>query len=103
MTDRRIIQNNIPLDFTCENNGFKTDITKGYEHIPGAPRGSVTPEELDTHLFLEYVIDKKNGNSCFWFIWYDLNGIPKTPDSAVFYEDDIKGAYEYLPSIAKAK
>ena len=89
------------MAFTCTNSRFETDTTKGFPHRKGFPQGSVTPEPLwgeDETLFLEHVIDKKNGNSCYWFMWYDENGNPIINVSAVISEGDI---LEVINKIAK--
>ncbi|WP_157986275.1 hypothetical protein [Chitinophaga alhagiae] len=90
----RIIQNNIPLDFTCQNKRFETDINRGFEHRLGhLHRGSVTQsalyEDESSSLWLEHVIDKVNNTRCFWFMWYDANGNPKINASSVIDENDI--------------
>ncbi len=91
----RIEQNGIPLDFTCENKRFKTDITKGHN-------GSVTEnylyEEDGEVLSLEYVIDKINGNSIYWFMWYK-DGIPKLATSAVMDETAITEVIKNITAI----
>ncbi|MCU0360023.1 MAG: hypothetical protein MUF75_04780 [Bacteroidia bacterium] len=94
MKDHRIVINNNSLDNTCENRFFKTDISIGYEHYPGqVHKGSVTKHPLYEYdgqaLFLEHVIDIRNGNKCFWFMWYHENGMPKLPGSGVIDKDDI--------------
>lgn len=100
----KINHNGSNLDFTTENSRFKTDIAKGYSHITGqAHLGSVTVDPIyeddDGYLFLEHVIEKSNGNSCFWFMWYDENGNNKVNSvSAVIGETDI---LEVIKNISK--
>jgi len=97
------IQNRNYMPFTCENGRFKTDTSKGYPHGIGLPMGSVTPSPIwddGETLYLEHVIDKQNGNNCFWFMWYDEYGNNKINVSAVFGEGDI---LEIIKNISKIK
>lgn len=91
------------MKYICENKRFKTDITKGFEHRPGIGHlGSVTDKPLyedDHSLFLEHVVDKINGNHCYWFMWYDQHGKSLLPASAVMDEQDILAVIKNLSSI----
>ena len=84
------------IDYTCENARFKTDITQGYPHGPqaGAARGSVYADALlqsnGWSLWLEYVADKRGGAGVFWLMWYEPNGKPTMPMSAVFSRADFE-------------
>lgn len=104
MSDNRILANGNRLNFTCENKRFKTDIDLGYEHHAGdGYKGSVTDEPLyedGGSLWIEHVLDKSNGNKCFWFMWYDQNGQTILPMSSVFDKDDLQ---EMIKKIAQIK
>jgi len=81
------------LPFTCYNTGFKTDISKGFVHADGQSHlGSVTQkplyEDAQSKMFLEYVIST-DGDSCYWFMWYNSTGTPLIRASAVIDENAI--------------
>lgn len=86
----KIIINGQPTAYTNENSRFMTDVNNPVHPIY---LGSVTPEpiyddENGKILLLEKVMDRKNGNRCFWFMWYD-NGSPMINVSGVIDEADI--------------
>lgn len=103
MSDKRILLNGQRLNFTCENSRFKTDIDSGHEHYPGEGyKGSVTDEPLyedGGSLWIEHVLDKSNGNKCFWFMWYDKDGLPILPMSSVFDKYDMQQVIERIAKI----
>jgi len=84
--------NGTKLDFTCENHGYKTDITmgsnKGRKGSPGSALRSSLVEHTDGRsLWLEYVKGKVANNKkeqLFWFIWYDKDGKPTMNGGTVF-------------------
>lgn len=90
-----IIINGKQVKFTCENRKFKTNVNKGN-------KGSVTKKPLhDDGVFtmrLEHVIEKKNNNECFWFMWYK-NGRPLLTMSSVFEKEDLFQIIENLKEI----
>ena len=92
----QIVSNGTPLNHTVENKGYKTNVNEGFPHLIGQThKGSVTQRPIydggtgDNSLWLEHVIHKSSGNKCFWFMWYDPNGIPQMPGSSVIDEDSI--------------
>ena len=81
------------LNYTCSNNWFETDITKGYSHGQGQASGSVFSKELANNgysLWLEHVKDKLHGTDTYWLMWYNASGIPTIPLSGVLDASDIK-------------
>ena len=80
MSARHRINGTVP--YTCENAGYKTNITKGSPHGLNQVRGSVFDHELVAHgsytLWLEHVTHKASGAETFWLMWYD-SGIPTIP------------------------
>lgn len=99
MPGKRIEVNNHPIDFTCKNAQFQTDISSPVNSIYP---GSVTPMPIYDDgggqiLLLEKVVHN-NGKKCFWFMWYYDNGIPILPMSGVIDADDIA---EVIRNISK--
>jgi hypothetical protein len=80
--------------YTCSNNRYETNSSKGYPHGPGQALGSVFEEPLydkeGYSLWLEYVTEKKTGEPSFWLMWYDGNGHPTIQYSAIFDGDQIR-------------
>lgn len=106
MPGKRIEIGGVPVDFTTENAQFKTD-TSG-EVLNAKYPGSVTRNPIyddtdDNILLLEKVINKNNGKSCFWFMWYKYNGIPTLPMSGVIDSDDITEVIRNISKISFAK
>lgn len=99
MAGKRIISNNQNVDYTCENSRFKTDITTSINPLyPGSVTANPLYDNGEGHiLLLENVVDKKNGNKCFWFMWY-MNGVPMLTMSGVIDSQDIT---EVIKNIAK--
>lgn len=98
MADARIVDPGTgqPINYTCENSRFKTDVTQGHPHgsLPGAALGSVYPDALlqsnGWSLWLEHIADKRGGPSVFWLMWYEPGGKPTMPMSAVFSRADFE-------------
>lgn len=104
MYDHRITHGGIPLDFTCENRRFKTDISQGFAHYARHNhKGSVTPLPLyddgEYSLWLEHVVDKTNGNTCYWFMWYNHAGISNIPMSGVMDKTDLSKVIDNICKI----
>jgi hypothetical protein len=85
--------------FSCENphGRFHTDVTRGFPHRPASDTfGSALPRPLyrddERSLWLEHVIDThtNGGWEPFWLMWYDHDGNPETPASAVFDRDNLR-------------
>lgn len=80
--------------YTCRNGRFQTDLSKGKPHGAGNAVGSVFDAPLINNggysLWLEYVVDHKYGDECFWLMWYGGNGTPTIPLSGVFDLDPIE-------------
>ena len=97
--------NNQP--YTCRNSRFQTDVLRSgaKPHGPGNALGSVFDAPLVDNggytLWLEYVEDYKNGNKCFWLMWYDHKGAPTIPASGVFNEDQLRAMNGQLASFIK--
>lgn len=105
MSDKRIVINGKPLNFTWENSRFKTDISSplNFEYP-----GSYTLEPIytgdDAILVLEKVVEKSDGKQCYWFMWYNLNGIPLLTMSGVIGLEDIHEVLKNISNIIdKAK
>lgn len=96
MKDKRININGTSLEFTCENNQFKTDINKGNKHRENHNYlGSVTKEPLyaddENSIWLEHAVNVNNPeDTCYWFMWYNYEGFPTIPLSAVMSIDEIR-------------
>jgi hypothetical protein len=98
--------NGVP--FTCGNAGYYTNANRqnSQPHAPNPTGGSVFVDPvLRTHddytLWLEYVTEIGTGNECFWLMWYDLNGSPTIPMSAVFDADQIQVIASRLASFIR--
>jgi hypothetical protein len=97
------------LDYTCENNLYKTDINKGYKHYKKHDyKGCVTETPLlklknSNSLWLEYVIDKQSKEKGIWLMWYDKNGYPAIPASAIIYLEHLNEVIKNFISILKLK
>jgi hypothetical protein len=96
--------NGSPLNFTCENGRFKTNLEKGVSHGPSQAMGSVfpTPLVLVSHssytLWLEHVVEKETGDECYWLMWYDASGKPTIPMSGIFHKDQLADMTRQLAS-----
>lgn len=94
--------------FTCSNRWFETNVAKeeGYPHGPGQAGGSVFPEALITtekgySLWLAHVTDKREGPDTFWLMWYDPDGSPTIPFSAVINAAEIQEIARGLASFIR--
>lgn len=83
------------LPFSCVNprGRFRTDTggqRGGYSHAPhSATLGSALPGPLivipdGSSLWLEHVIDSRDGWDPLWLMWYDKQGNPRLTMSGVF-------------------
>ena len=101
MAGKRIIINGSPVDYTCENTRFKTDIISPVSSTyPGSvSKNSLYDDGNGNVLLLEKVIDKTNNNKCFWFMWY-MNGIPMLTMSGVIDEADIAEVVRNISKIS---
>lgn len=102
MAEHRIVINGTPVDFTCENWRFKTNLAKGHSHGASPAPGSVFAQPLVSHqgytLWLEHVIEKNSGAECFWLMWYEAGGSPTIPASSVLDASEIKEMTSRLAS-----
>lgn len=95
--EHRIIMQGRPLDYTCQNERFKTDTKSGHSHRrnqrhKGSALGLPLLDNTEDgySLWLEHVTDRKNPKKPgYWFMWYE-KGIPTIPLSGIFYRDDIQ-------------
>ena len=100
--DHRIVDSGNPVPFSCENKKFRTDTRYGFAHTPHVSRGSVVAEHLleadeGLTLWLEHVEQKSDPDArWFWLMWYDEEGKPKMPMSAVFDEHQLGNMIEQL-------
>jgi len=103
---KQIIEDGEEQKYTLENYGFRTDTSKGKAHGAGNVRGSVFTEALFTgeqndSVWLEHVIGKGDGKALYWLVWYDSEGKPKIPLSAVFGREQlaemVKRIAEFVP------
>jgi len=91
----RIHINNLPLNYTCENRRFQTNIDKGFAHGRGNAKGSVLENALFSDdkngysMWLEHVIEKETDWEVYWLMWYDKHGTPTIPASSIFSKDDL--------------
>ena len=99
--ESRILINGEAKDFSCKNRRYATDIKKGNPHGKySKTRGSVFPEPLiivsnGSTLWLEYVTEE-NEENIYWLMWYDSDGKPTIPLSAVFNNDDLGNMIKQL-------
>lgn len=89
-----------PMDFTCRNARFQTDMTKGKPHGSiSDTRGSVFEDPLIEHggysLWLEHVAAKDEEGDIYWLMWYK-GGIPTIPMSGVFWKKDLQEMVKQL-------
>ena len=94
--DHRIIQGGVPLSYSCQNYGYRTDAATGRPHSSHSTTlGSVTGQPLvqtseGATLWLEHVEESKNpSQKCYWLMWYDPNGMPTIPLSGVFDRSEL--------------
>jgi hypothetical protein len=107
MVEHRIVRGKTPVSFSCKNSRFETNIDKGEPHGPSTTRGSVFKDALiqvpgGYSLWLEHVIDKNEGEECYWLMWYDPQGKPTIPLSGIFGRADLEQmvgrlARDFLP------
>jgi hypothetical protein len=95
-TDARILDQTTGqrLNYTCENNRFKTDISRGHPHGIQGTGGSAYAEAIllsnGWSLWLEHVVEKTNDQEWLWLMWYEPNGRPTIPLSGVFTLSDLE-------------
>ncbi len=68
---------------------------KGQPHgTLSANLGSVFSQPLlnsnGSTLWLEHAVEKASQGECYWLMWYDDQGSPPLPMSAVFWKDDLR-------------
>jgi hypothetical protein len=100
--DHRIAKGTERLSYTCENTGYRTNVSKGVRHgVYSRNRGSIRKEPLVDRngytLWLEHVTEKKNGDDWYWLMWYH-DGIPTIPLSSIFDESDLRNMARLLPA-----
>ena len=92
MSDKRIIKDGIPLDYTCENLRFKTNIDigkpHGGNHVCGSVFNTALIDRTPHSLWLEHVLDKNDDGEWYWLMWYE-DGKPSLPASAVLTREDL--------------
>jgi hypothetical protein len=102
--DSRIGAPDNPVAFSCDNYQFQTNVMVGYPHSPSETRGSVVSQPLIRNddgytLWLEHVTAKNDRDAhWFWLMWYDGQGLPTMPMSAVFDLHQLGGMIEQLIS-----
>jgi hypothetical protein len=103
---KQIIVDGEAQKYTLENYGFRTDTSKGKPHGIGNALGSVFSEPLFTgdqndSVWLEHVVGKGDGKALYWLVWYDSEGKPKIPLSAIFGKEQLvemsKRIAEFVP------
>jgi len=87
--DARIGAPGNPVEFSCRNKRFQTNIDRGFAHRPSQTRGSAIPDPLVENngwtLWLEYVSEPEDpAATWFWLMWYNSDGVPTIPLSGVF-------------------
>jgi hypothetical protein len=96
--DHRIVgEDGQRIPFTCENEHFRTDISKGEPHGAKAAQGSVFKQPLvgdlgGETLWLEHVYSPRYDDESYWLMWYDRQGNPLIPESAVFPKSSLPEA-----------
>ena len=95
--------NGEPLPFTCENRGYMTNIKKGEKHGEAEARGSVFERPLaddgSNSIWLEHIVQKSDGAECYWLMWYDSEGTPNIPLSAIMWKEDVQEMSRLLASL----
>jgi hypothetical protein len=91
--DHRMVKGKERLNYTCENAGYHTNTNKGFPHGPYSKTlGSRFEEPLATRndytLWLEHVIEIRNGRGWYWLMWY-RDGKPTIPLSGILSKRDI--------------
>lgn len=85
--------------YTCQNAKFHTNIRKGFPHGSAQAGGSVFDQPLlpgNYSLWLEYVVEnsglpaQSSQNDLYWLMWYDQNGDPLLPASAVLTKANLR-------------
>jgi hypothetical protein len=105
MTDFRMTADGSRINYTCENNGFRTALSRGKTHGNTTTRGAVTGTPLlrnnngDT-LWLEYVT-RTNNEEYLWLMWYDSTGKPTIAMSAIFEQDTLPEILKQLLRLAE--
>jgi len=94
MKDHRMLdQNDRPIDFTCQNAKYETNINKGEPHGQGQALGSVFPQSLigkeESSLWLEHVVNRETREELYWLMWYK-KVVPAIPLSSVFTKSDLE-------------
>lgn len=89
-----------PLNYTCTNARFETDIRRGHPHGEGQALGSVLPEPIirdeEYSLWLEHVsVRNSPADICYWLMWY-RNGVPTISMSAILHREDIAAMVQRL-------
>jgi hypothetical protein len=104
MPEHRITQHGRPLDYTCNNAKFKTNIAKGEPHGNCPTGGSVFNKPLVVYqggsLWLEHVQEHENPDEPFyWLMHYDHTGYPTIPLSGVMGKDDLQEMARLMASL----
>jgi hypothetical protein len=107
MADHRITQGGLPVEYTCTNYRYETNINKGECHGASATHGSVFRDSLihtpdGYSLWLEHAIEKSTRSEYYWLMWYDAQGKPTIPLSGIFNRADLgqmadRLARDFLP------
>jgi hypothetical protein len=89
----RIIEDVMPVSYTCKNRRFWTDTRMGYAHGKCATLGSVFAGPLARNdsgysLWLEHVTNL-DGDPFYWLMWYDPEGCPTIPLSGIMDRNHI--------------
>lgn len=92
------------IDFSCGNDRFWTNIDKGFPHGASSTRGSALKDPVipasesgGYSLWLEHVVDA-NEEELYWLMWYDENGKPTIPMSAIFNKEELAAMVKQLVS-----
>lgn len=104
MPEHRIIRHGTPLDYTCHNAKFETNIAKGEPHGPCPTCGSVFKKGLAAYqggsLWLEHVREHENPDEpLYWLMHYDGSGYPVIPLSGVMSNDDLQELARLMASL----
>jgi hypothetical protein len=102
--DHRIVLNGAPVNYTCENSRFQTNLSKGQAHGAGQASGSVFGQALVTYpggsLWLEHVADNQDpGQPYYWLMHYDPTGMPSIPLSGIMSKEDLEEMARLMASL----
>ena len=91
-----------PVNYSCGNSRYRTNLSKGLAHGNSPTLGSVFDAPLVDHsgytLWLEHVVDIQSGEEVYWLMWYDPDGVPTIPMSGILNKEELAEMSKQLTS-----